>query len=88
MKKVFDDLRVEQAEWTGTYMDNHVQESIDWSKKTYNVEFIELSADEKAKWDALLQPITDAWIKDANSKGLPGDKIVEDIKALKAKYAK
>ncbi len=87
VKKVFDDLRVEQSEWTGTYMDNQVQESIDWSKKTYDVEFIELGADEKAKWDARLEPITDAWIKDAESKGFPGGRIVGDIEGLIEKHS-
>jgi len=43
VRQVMDDLMVEQAEWTGNYMDNHVKEAIAWSKKTYNVEFIELS---------------------------------------------
>ena len=46
VQKVMDDLIVEQAEWTGNYMDNHVKESINWSKKTHNVEFINLSKKE------------------------------------------
>jgi len=87
VKKVFDDLRVEQSEWTGTYMDNHVQKSIEWSKKTYDVEFIELAAGEKAKWDAELEPITNAWIKDAEGKGFPAGQIVEDIEALIEKHS-
>ena len=87
VKKVFDELRVEQSEWTGTYMDNHVQESIEWSKKTYDVEFIELGADERAKWDARLEPITEAWIKDAEGKGFPGGQIVEDIEGLIKKHS-
>lgn len=88
VKKVFDDLRLEQTEWTGAYMDDHVQESIAWSEETYDVEFIELSAEEKAKWNAKLEPITNAWIKDADSKGLDGSQIVKDIEALIAKHAK
>ncbi len=87
VKKVFDDLRVEQSEWTGTYMDDHVNESIEWSKETYDVEFIELDAGEKAKWDAKLEPITNAWIREADSKGLPGEQIVKDLEALIAKHA-
>jgi hypothetical protein len=51
------------------------------------VEFIELSSAEKAKWDAKLQFITDNWIKKANSKGLPGDAIVADIKAFTKKHS-
>jgi len=87
VKKVFEDLRVEQSKWTGEYMDSQVEESIAWSKKTYDVEFIELDGAESANWNAKLAPITEAWIKNAEEKGLPGKQIVEDIKALKAKYA-
>jgi TRAP-type C4-dicarboxylate transport system substrate-binding protein len=86
VKKVMDDLRVEQAEWTGNYMDNHVKESIEWSKKTYQVEFIELPPNEKSKWDAKLQSITEKWISDTKSKGFPAEQIVGDIKGLIKKH--
>jgi len=88
VQKVMNDLVDEQAEWTGNYMDNHVKEAIEWSKTDQNVEFITLSKDEKAKWDAKLISITNKWIEDASANGLPGDKIVEDIKILKKKYSK
>jgi len=88
IQEVMDDLRVEQAEWTGKYADDHVIDAIDWSKKNYNLEIIELSKAEKAKWDKSLQPIIDEWIKDADGKGLPAEAIVADIKALRDKYAK
>jgi TRAP-type C4-dicarboxylate transport system substrate-binding protein len=88
VQKVMDDLIDEQAEWTGNYMDNHVKEAIAWSKTDQKVEFITLSKDEKAKWDAKLISITNKWIEDASANGLPGDKIVEDIKILKKKYSK
>jgi len=87
VQKVMDDLGTEQAAWTGNYMDDHVKESIAWSKKTYQVEFIELSKEEKAKWDALLTPITNKWIQNAKAKGLPAEAIVDDIKALIKKHA-
>jgi len=57
VQKVMEDLSVEQAEWTGNYMDNHVKDSIAWSKETYQVEFIQLSEEEKTKWDEMLGPI-------------------------------
>jgi TRAP-type C4-dicarboxylate transport system substrate-binding protein len=82
VQKVFDDLRLEQCEWTGTYMDNHVIESIEWSKKEQGVEVITLSAEEKAKWDKLLEPITQKWIGDNKAKGLPAEQIVADIKSF------
>lgn len=88
VQKVLDDLGTEQAEWTGSYMDNHVNESIEWSKKNYNVEFIQLSKAEKAKWDNKLEFITDKWVKDAKEKGLPAEAIVKDIKTFTKKYSK
>jgi TRAP-type C4-dicarboxylate transport system substrate-binding protein len=88
VQKVMDDMRVEQSEWTGVYMDNHVNDSIDWSKKNYNIEITELSAAERAKWDARLEPISGKWIEDAKAKGLPAEQIIADIKAFAKKHAK
>ncbi len=82
VQKVMDDLALEQCKWTGEYMDNHVDESMAWSKKTQNVEVIQLSKDEKANWDRLLEPITAKWIEDWKAKGLPAEAIVNDIKAF------
>jgi len=87
VQEVMEGMRVEQATWTGTYMDNHVEAASTWSKNEQGVEFIELAPAEKAKWDAKLQFITDNWIKKANSKGLPGDAIVADIKAFTKKHS-
>ncbi len=88
VQKVFFDLRVEQTEWTGNYMDNHVKEAMEWSVKSQKVEVIELSAAEKAKWDARLEPITAKWIEQAKAKGLPAEAIVADIEALVKKHSK
>jgi TRAP-type C4-dicarboxylate transport system substrate-binding protein len=88
VQKVMDEMVREQSEWTGDYMDNHVKESVQWSKKTHQVEFIELSAKEKAKWDQRLQPLTDKWISDAKAKGLPAEAIIADVQATISKYSK
>ena len=85
VQNVFDDLALEQAEWTGTYMDNHVQESIAWSKKEQGVEFFELS--DKAEWDKALEPIVEGWIAKNQGK-VPAKQIVEDIRGWIVKYSK
>lgn len=69
-------------------MDNHVNESMDWSKKTQNVQVIQLSAQDKAQMDKLLEPITKKWIEDAKAKGLPAEAILSDIKAFEKKESK
>ncbi|MGD8523552.1 MAG: TRAP transporter substrate-binding protein [Desulfobacterales bacterium] len=88
IQKIMEDLRIEQSEWTGNYMDNHVKEAMDWSVKTQGVEVIKLSSAEKAKWDAKLQTLTDKWIARAKGKGLPADAIVRDMKMLIKKHSK
>jgi len=86
VQKVLDELGTQQAAWTGVYMDNHVKEAMAWSKKTHGVEFIELSPEQKAQWDKLLEPITQKWIDKVTAKGVPGKAIVGDIKAIAAMY--
>lgn len=83
VKKVMEDLGEEQAFWTGDYMDRHVNESIEWSKKNCNVEITELSQEEMAKWNKLLSPIIERWIIEAEAKGLPAKAILRDIKTTK-----
>ncbi len=81
VQKVMMDLKEEQSLWTGTYMDEQIQKAIAWSKESNNVEFISLSAGEKAKWDGKLGFITEKWIKGAKEKGLPAEEIIKDIKS-------
>jgi TRAP-type C4-dicarboxylate transport system substrate-binding protein len=88
VKKVIEDLRVEQSEWTGSYMDSHVEESMNWSVNTQNVEVINLSGAEKSKWDARLEPLTAKWMQDAKADGLPAEAIVNDIQMLINKHSK
>lgn len=85
VKKVMDDLSREQAQWTGNYMDGHVNKAIEWSKETHDVEFISLDADGLKAWNAPLAPITEKWITKADKKGFPGKAIVDDISALIAR---
>jgi TRAP-type C4-dicarboxylate transport system substrate-binding protein len=88
VQKVMDDLGVEQSEWTGKYVDNHVNEALEWSKKEYNIEVIRLSEEELAKWRKLLEPVTEKWLKDAGGAGIPGDQVLKDLMELRGKYSK
>jgi hypothetical protein len=83
-----EDLRHEQAEWTGKYVDDHVKESLAWSKQKYNHQLIQFSDADKAEIAKLTKPLIDDYIKKVNAMGLPGDQIIKDVLALKAKYEK
>lgn len=86
VQKVMDDLRVEQARWTGEYMDNHVKEAMEWSVKEQGVEIITLPPEEMARWNKLLEPIVYNWVQKMMGKGIPAQQIVTDIRTLIQKY--
>jgi TRAP-type C4-dicarboxylate transport system substrate-binding protein len=88
VKKVLDDLRREQALWTGTYVDNHVKDSLTWSKEKYKHQLLELPAADKAEVARLLKPMLDDYVKKVTAAGLPGEQILKDVLALKEKYEK
>ena len=88
VQEVMDGLGIEQAFWTGNYMDKRVDESIEWSKKNYNIEIIKLTKKELAKWNKLLKPLPDKWIKQAKAKGLPARTILKDIKVAKEYHSR
>jgi len=87
-KKVIDDMRREQAFWTGHYVDNHVLESLRWSKEKYNLQIFEFPAGEKADIPKILKPLTDAYIARATKAGLPGEQIMKDVLGYKEYYEK
>jgi TRAP-type C4-dicarboxylate transport system substrate-binding protein len=88
VKKTIDGLAREQAIWTGEYVDKHVKEALAWSAKEYKHHVIGLPAAEQKQIAALLAPMTDEYIKKVRAQGLDGNKIVSDVKTLKAKYEK
>ncbi len=86
VQKVIDSMVREQSEWTGKYLDNHVKESVSWSRKEHNVKFINLVPSEKAKWDKLIEPVAGNWVKAKKEKGIPAEAIAADVEALAKKY--
>ncbi len=51
------------------------------------VEFIQLSDEEKLRWQAVAKPVVEEWIAERESAGQPGRQLIADIESLKAKYA-
>ena len=88
VKAVLDDLARKHSIWTGNYVDYHGKESIEWSRKKYSVEFIELGKQEDRLWHEKVRPITEKWLKETSARGLPARKFLDDLYTLKAKYEK
>lgn len=88
VQTVMDGLGTEQAWWTGNYMDKHVNESIEWSKKNHNIQITKLTKKELANWNKLMKPLIKNWMKQAKAKGLPASAIVRDIRVARDYHAR
>ena len=88
VKKVMNDLSLEQSVWTGEYMDEHTEKSIKWAEEECGFEIITLSPEEKAKWDELLEPIVNDYLADMTAKELPGNEYLDRLAELCAEYSK
>jgi len=75
------------AELAGNMWDDAGAIVLDMVKKRGNT-INTISAEEKAKWVKATEPVIDAWIKQVKDKGLDGGKLLEQARALVAKYDK
>jgi len=74
LQKVINDVAPLAQKWCVEAVSGEKIAGIENCKKKGN-EIIELSPAELARWKAAAQPITDAWIKKTEAKGLPASKI-------------
>jgi len=87
VRKVLDDLYREQSEWTGKYVDGHVQEALTWAAEKQSHKLQSLSAPDLAKVSELLQPMIADYVTRVTAAGLPGEQIIKDVKELQAKHS-
>ena len=93
IQKVFDEVGgFEKAREYGRIMDDmdegFKQSVIEHDQKVGNPPVYYLPEDEKARWKEAVSPIYDKWVADKEAAGLPGRAILEDLRALRDKYAK
>lgn len=86
VKQVFNALSAEQAEWTGQYLDNHVENAINWSKETYDVELIDFTEKDQSTLMAKMTPLFTRWQQDAEAAGIDAKSVLETAKTLKKQY--
>ena len=85
VKKTIQEINKEWIAKTGEAWDAIDQEGADTLKEK-NVEAIELSAEEGARWAEAVKPVLGQYVDETNKKGLPGDKALESAKEAVAKY--
>ena len=78
VQQAMDALALPHALWTGAYVDNHAKEALKWSQETYNVDYKEMTPEDRKLAMELVQPLINKWIDD--SKDIPAKEAVEAIK--------
>jgi TRAP-type C4-dicarboxylate transport system substrate-binding protein len=89
VKQVMDELSREMAAWTGNFHDNlNVGEALAWSKEKYGLKVNSLAAGEKEKWDKLISPMVDEWVKDMTGKGYDAKGFIDRLYTIRDKNIK
>ena len=86
VKKVIQELAPLAAAKAGEVLDAAVKASVDWATSTQGVTVVTLSADESAKFDTAMAPLTATWLKGVADKGLPADDFYKQLQTAAAKY--
>lgn len=87
VKQAFNEVNEKWAEKAGQIWDTHMQEGLDYGIIDNGMQAIELSAEETARWKALLEPLQDEYVAEAQTQGLPGREILDEVIRLAEQYS-
>lgn len=88
LKKVIDSNSGQYAaNLAGNMWDEQAKVVEDMVRKRGNT-ITTLAPEEAARWRKATEPVIEAWLKQAKDKGLNGEKLLADARALVAKYGK
>jgi len=81
IQKIIDEMNpwaenIEAGAWIGS---SHYSEIVAQKNK---IELIQLSQSERARWVEMAKPLEDNWAKEIDARGLPGTKMVEDVRKM------
>ena len=86
-QKVMENLAREHAEWTGEYVDGHVDEALEYSRTEHDVTVFEFSEKERRTIQEEIEPLIGEWKGKARKKGLPAERILEDVRAWQEEFS-
>ena len=81
VKQVLDDLYFEQADWTGAYVDKHVEDALEWSKATHGVTVTRVDEAQLAAVQARLAPMMEAYVQRVAQKGIDGQRLIDFLRS-------
>ena len=65
---------------------DYAESAVEFVQSVKDIEFIELSDEEVARWMKLMEPVMDEHVAYLNDRGLPGEEILETVLAIVDKY--
>ncbi|WP_447044965.1 TRAP transporter substrate-binding protein [Vreelandella sp. H-I2] len=71
VQQEIDALGAEMAAYAGEYLDEHIQESLQWAAESHDVEQLSLSDEEAERWQSLLEPINEQRLEEVAAQGFP-----------------
>ncbi len=83
VQDIIDELGPEMAQWTGQYLDGHCIDAVEWAVAEEGLEVVELDPEERARWDAVLEPLVDEAVANLEAQGLPGEAFIERLYQLR-----
>jgi TRAP-type transport system periplasmic protein len=87
VQKVFTQVSAEWPLFMGKAWNEIDLEGYNYGKERKHI-FIFPPAEEQARWVKALQPLNDAWVKEASAKGVPAKEALEYRRQLIEKYSK
>lgn len=85
IEEVTIDVMVEKSGEWWTKIDDETGKTLE---DVYGIEFIELASDEWTRWEEALEVVRTDYLEKLKAKGLPGEKVLEEVLRLTAKYGK
>lgn len=82
IQKVLLEVGAEMAHFTGDYLDNHIEDSLEWAASEHGFSHIELTQEEIARWDERLEPLNEKRIQSVADRGLPAEAFVDRMMEL------
>ncbi|MFC0267228.1 TRAP transporter substrate-binding protein [Kushneria aurantia] len=86
VQQVIDELGAEASRYAGNYLDKHVQESLEWAKKNYELHTVTLSDEEQKRWSEHLAPLNEQHVEQVADQGLPAQELYQRMRQLIGQY--
>lgn len=87
VQKIFDEVNEEFVMEYGKLRTDHTVVGQQFAVEEHGLEVIELDAAEYQRWQDLIDPLMEDWVKRADAAGLPGQEIMDMAVELDAKHS-